>query len=274
MALIFKIFLNWFWKLHRSVVFKNIKLKGMHAGETCLIFGNGGSLKYYDFTALPNLPSICTAYSLVDKRMNKINIKYWVIPDPYVLYPFLLEKGKLRKNFLHPILKKIALINPTVILVTSLTHFYSFFPKMKEVVYFHHFGESNSSSSNLAGNFSTCTGSLDIMLGFARYLGFSKVILLGCDYLGSPKLEGHFYGDSVPSYGIDDQGYVARFKSANLEQDVIVILPKGSTCSIFKSATFEECFGVPDCYQENTEIIDKEYMIMMRKAEENNQIYM
>ena len=112
------------------------------------------------------------------------------------------------------------------------------------------------------------------MISFAKYLGFSKAILLGCDYLGSPKLEGHFYSDSVPAYGNDDPQYVARIKKVAGELDVLVILPKGSSCSAFKTATFEEHFGAAEVYQSNTEIVDEEYLIMMRKATLNNQIWM
>lgn len=271
-----KWFLNWFWKLHKPVVLKNSKLKGAHTGETCLIFGNGGSLKYYDFSVLPDLPAICTANSLIDKRLANVDMRYWVVPDSYALYPVTYNfiERKIQRAQLLPIKERIASKNRDITLISSLTNFYSFFPKVKNVVYFHHFGEKQSLSYDLANNFSTCFGSLDIMIGVAKYLGFSKVILLGCDYLGSPKLEGHFYSDSIPVYGKDDPQYVARIKVVAGELDVLVILPKGSSCPVFKTATFEEYFGAAEAYQSNIEIVDEEYLIMMRKAALNNQIYL
>jgi hypothetical protein len=39
------------------------------------------------------------------------------------------------------------------------------------------------------------------MLGVAKYMGFSNAILLGCDYLGSPPVMGHFYADCKPFNG-------------------------------------------------------------------------
>lgn len=57
-----KFFLNYLWLLHRPVVLKNFNLKNLHSGETCLIFGNGSSLKYFDFSVLPDLKAICTAF--------------------------------------------------------------------------------------------------------------------------------------------------------------------------------------------------------------------
>jgi hypothetical protein len=269
-----KKFLNILWLLHRPIVLKNLNLKDSNSGETCLIFGNGGSLKYFDFSVLPGLKAICTAYSLADKRMEKVNVKYMVSPDSYNKSPFEINNGKLTKNYRLPIHKKMAIANPSISLVHSLTNFYFSFPKMKNTIYFHHFGKINNVSNDLAGNFSTCQGSLDIMLGLAKYLGFSKAILLGCDYLGSPTLEGHFYSDSIPFYGTDKTQYVTRIKKVAGELDVVVILKKGSLCPEFESATFEEYFGVPEYYQSNTEFIDEEYLTMMRKGSQYKQIYM
>jgi len=264
-----------FWKGHRAIVRKNSRLKNCHAGETCMILGNGGSLKNFDLSKLPNLPAICTAYSLVDNRLKDVNVRYWVIPDSYVLYPVIMNhvEKKIAKNYLRPILKKIALNNRQVTLIHSLTHFYSFFPKTKDVVYYHHFGDKKSGSFDLAGDFATCAGSLHIMIGVARFLGFSKAILLGCDYLGSPKLEGHFYSDSAPVYGKDDSQHVDKVKGIAGDLDMTVILAEGSSCSAFKSASFEEYFGVPEVKKTNVEIIDEEYLAMMRKAAVKNQIY-
>lgn len=271
-----KVFLNWFWKLHKPAVLKNSKMKGLHAGETCLIFGNGGSLKYYDFSVLPDMPAMCTAYSLVDKRLANVDMRYWVVPDSYVLYPLVFNdtEKKIRQNYLLPILKKIASENPDTTLISSLTHFYSFFKKVRHVVYFHHFGKKQSLSSDLAGEFNSCSGSLDIMLGAARYFGFSKVILLGCDYLGSPKLEGHFYADREPSVGVDDPSYAARISQAAGNLDVLAIFPKGHESPVFKSATYGDYFGCTEKYQVNNEFIDAEYLSMMRKAAKAKQIYM
>ena len=258
------------------VVRNNLKYKNIHKGKTCLIFANGGSLKYYNFNAIGNHISIGCSYSLADKRIAALGMTYCVISDAYLLYPFRLDSysKKLIINAIGPILKKIIRKNINTKFFTSLTNYYAFLRRPDNLNYFHHFGDKESGSFNLAGNFSNMSGALDIMLGLAKYMGFAKVILLGCDYLGSPKLEGHFYSDEIPVYGRDDPIYSSRIKEVAGALDVLVILPKGSSCTAFESATFEECFGVPDSYQENTEIIDDGYLVMMRKAATTNQIFM
>ena len=59
---------------------------------------------------------------------------------------------------------------------------------------------SNNSSFDLSNDFDYLDGSLDVMIGIAKYMGFSKAILLGCDYLGQPKVDGHFYSDEKPDH--------------------------------------------------------------------------
>lgn len=271
-----KYLLNKFWDFHKAVVLKNLKYQNIHKGQTCLIFGNGSSLKYYNLAAIKKYPSIGCSYSLTDKRMSALEMTYCVIADSYLLYYFRQHSysNRIIVNLIGPILKKIIRENINTQFFTSLTNYYSFLRRPNNLSYFHHFRDKRSGSYDFSGSVSNCAGALDIMISLAKYLGFSKVILLGCDYLGSPKLEGHFYSDSIPSYGKDDPQYVARIKEVAGELDVLPIFPKGISCSVFKSATFEEYFGASEVYQSNIEIVDEEYLIMMRKAAKATQIYM
>jgi hypothetical protein len=268
--------LNKFWGFHKAVVVKNLKYQNIHKGETCLVFGNGASLKYYNLAAIKKHHSIGCSYSLADKRMSALEMTYCITSDSYLFYFFRKDSysDKIIVNFIGPILKKIIRKNSNTQFFTSLTNYYSFLHSPKNLSYFYHFGDKHSGSYDLSGSFSTCAGALDIMLGLAKYLGFSKVVLLGCDYLGTPKLEGHFYSDSVPAYGCDDPQYVVRMKEVAGDLDVLVIFPQGISCTAFESTTFEDYFGAPEIYQSNVDIVDVEYLNMMRKAWLKKQIWM
>ena len=271
-----KIIMNRFWIFHRSIVWKNLIFKNIHKDQTCLIYGNGASLKYYNLTYIKDYISIGCTYSLTDKRLTSQKLTYCVISDSYLLYPFRLHNytNKIAFNYVAPILKKIIKNNSETQFFTSITNYYSFFVNPSNLNYFHHFGEKRLISSNLAENFTNCAGALDIMIGIAKYMGFKKVVLLGCDYLGTPKMEGHFYSDSAPIYGKDDPVYSSRIKEIAGELNVIVILPNGVTCPTFEAQTFEKYFGFPEGYQSNTDIIDNDYLLMMRKANIKSQLWM
>ncbi|CAM8381156.1 hypothetical protein [Candidatus Methylopumilus planktonicus] len=271
-----KVFLNWFWMLHKFFVWKNVKHKNINSGKTCLIFGNGGSLRYYDFSALPDLPAFCTTHSLADKRMKDVDVRYWILSDPYLLYPlrYMDFHKKIFKNKLLPIFKRYALNNFNVTLITSLTNLYSFFWHSNKIIYFHHFGKKSNLSYDLSENFTSCGGSLDIMIGAARYFGFSKAILLGCDYLGSPKLEGHFYGNNAPFVGMDDPSYCSRIKEIAGDLEIVVVLPEGHKSTFFSYVNFGKYFGVAEKYQSRESLIDQECLAMMTEASQYKQIHL
>jgi hypothetical protein len=269
--------LNIFWTFHKAVVQKNLKYQNIHTGQTCLIFGNGGSLKDYDLSAIgKNNLSIGCTYSLADKRMSGLEMNYCVIPSAYFFYYFRIHSlsKKIVINLIGKIVKKIISKNTNTQFFVSLTNYYSLFFRSKNLSYFHHFEDKTIANFDLAGNFTNVSGALEMMISLAKYMGFAKVILLGCDYLGSPKLEGHFYADRIPFFGEDDPQYIDRLKDVFTELDVVVILPKGSSCQMFASYTFEEYFGVQEYYQSNTEIVDEDYLVMMRKASRHSQIAM
>ena len=272
-----KFFLNKFWTIHKPIVRRNLIYQNVHKDQTCLIFGNGASLKYFDLAALKKkYIYIGCSYSLADQRIATLGMDYCITSDTYLLYPLRKDSysGEIIFNLISPILKKIIRKNTATHFFTSLTNYYSFIRKPSNLSYFHHFGDITSDNYDLAGKFTYVTGALDVMLGIAKYMGFSKVILLGCDYLGSPKLEGHFYSDVEPEHGNDDQSYAERVRKVAGNLDVLAIFPKGISCSVFKSATFEEYFGLPEFYQSNTKIVEEEYLVMMRKAAPGKQIWM
>lgn len=272
-----KLLIN-FWRLHKALVLRNKKFKNLHAGETCFIFANGASLKYYDISNLPKYPVIACSYTLIDKRMQNLDVKYMVFTDSYNLYPFLyntypfvrkFQKNKIRKTFSDAIVN-----NPQMQFFVNLTNFYSPLCRSKNINYFHHFGDKASKSYDLASNFTLCDGALDIMLGMAKYFGFSKAVLVGCDYLGSPPMMGHFYADSKPFYGPYLSEYCARVKTAAEGIDILAILPQGVSSPDFKFASYEEYFGIETRYQENVEFVDLVYLERLREAAKANQAIM
>ncbi len=276
--------LSLFWKFHKPFVKKNKTFKNKHLGETCFIFGNGGSLKYYDIDELPNNPSIVCSYSLTDNRFKKMNVKYLTLTDSYLLYPFLFNTYPHIRKFQINKIKKIFWdsirgYNKDIIIFTSLTNIYASFLKRLNINFFHHFGKKNSNSFDLSGNFSTCQSSVDIMLGMAQYMGFSKAIIMGCDYLGTPTRLGHFYSDYEPFYASEchEETYShfrQRVKVVAKDIETLVILPEGVTSPDFNYDSYENYFGLKKIYRNNFDFIDQKYIELLREAAESNQTIM
>ena len=267
--------------MHRRLVFKNKKLKNIHAGETCFILANGGSLKYYNISKLPKFPSIACSFSLLDKRLESSKPNYYVIAESYSFYSLIYNTvphvKKFQINKMKLIFDDIFKTNPDTKIFTNISNFYARICRGKNIQYYHYFEDKNSFNHDLAGSFSNCRGSLDTMLGVAKYLGFTEALLFGCDYLGTSPMEGHFYSDKKPLSSIDTDNfreYHNKVKLAADGIDVTVILPKGVTSTSFKSESYEDRFGLERENNKNNDIIDGRHLKMLRDAAASKQIYM
>ena len=104
MMKLIKKLLAFFWSLQAFRVSGNVKFKDIHKGETCLIFGNGASLKYFDFNAIPQTVAISCAFGLLDKRLQKLNVKYSFFSDSYMFYPIIYNDyahvNSFQKNYI------------------------------------------------------------------------------------------------------------------------------------------------------------------------------
>jgi len=268
-----------FWRQNQRSVKKNKRFENIHAGKTCIILGNGGSLKYFDLSVLSNSFTIGCTYSLIDNRLRDSGLSYCVFPSAYSMYPFWKKRNpktgkKIQLNSLSPIFKKIIKENSYTEFFISLTDKYAFLKQPKNINFLYHFGKKNSETYDMSGSFSTVTGGLDFMLGISKYLGFSKVIILGCDYLGEPCMEGHFYSTNKPYIGEYKVDYVKRISKIvdQLELDVLTIFPKGVKSIAFKSKSFSEYFGVDEQYHNQSQIIDDDYLELLKKADSKNQV--
>lgn len=270
-----------FFRQGKNLLRDNEKFKNIHKGETCFILGNGFSLKYYDLSVLSNLATIGCSYSLTDKRLIGSGLNYCVFTSSYLMFPLWRNRrsGKIQLNSLSPIFKKIIKENSRTHFFINLTDRYAFLRQPKNISYFYHFGEKKGYSYDISNCFSLMSGALDAMLGTAKYLGFSKVVLLGCDYLGSPLNHGHFYTNEVP---LEDKvfhdynaKYAKRFKKIadNLALDVLTIFPEGVSSPDFKSKTFSEYFAVDEKYHNQSQIIDSKYWKLMQTASSKRQIF-
>ena len=273
--LILRKFLLVFWYFHYPLLFKNRKWKNLHKGETCFIFGNGTSLRFFDIEKLEKLPSIGCTYILADNRVKNYGLNYCVVAEPYYFFPVRRNSfsDKFEKNLIGKIIKSLIRKNKKTHFFCSLTNYYALMHFLGNISYFFHFG-SKRKSNNLSGVFSQCKGSLDAMLGLAEYMGFKKVILIGCDYLGDPIINGHFYADSPYKIISPDYDYVERIKDIKGKLEVLVVLPDGIKCKDFSSLSFSEFLNSKMINLNNKQIVNQKYLKMMRIAAKKKQIWM
>lgn len=261
-----------FWECHGLLLKKNLSLNNSHDGETCLIVGNGGTLKYHDYKKISNIPAIGCSYLLFDKRVNELNLKYMVFTDPYELMPIKLGLG-LDFKFYARLFKNCIRKYKSIIFFASLTNAYAFLRTPKNL-YFFNYCQAKSPCHDISGEFSYTEGALFIMIGIAKYLGFKKAILLGCDYLGVPKYEGHFYSNSKPFTGISDFEYCQKIKNISEGIEITFVSIDGVKSPVFNSTSFSELFGGGEHCRSNDEIVCDEDLQAFKAGFKKKQIYL
>ena len=290
MKSLIKFFLNCFWKLHKNKLKKNLILKNSCKEKSCVIFGNGGSIKYFDIKRYDGFFYMATSYAMLHKDIENLKPDFYVIPHSYDFYPFNYDvynppKGKWDFNYRRKIYERIIKKGKETRFFINLSNYYGLFHRPKLLNFFYTFNKYESSNEDfefdLDKNFNSSANSLEQMIGISKYLGFKKIILIGCDYLGAPKLDQHFYSNKDPNIGkpIYDE-YVKRIKKLTKNIEVITIFPNGITSNDFKSFTYDEFFEKKNnknkevYIRKNHEIISNSDLNLLKKAAEHLQLYM
>ena len=289
MKQIIKFFLNYFWKLHKNILKKNVALKNLYKGKTCVIFGNGGSIKYFNIKRHDDFFYMGTAFAMLHKDIERLKPDFYVIPHKYDFYLFHYDtydppKAKWDFNYRRKIYNKIIEKGKKTRFFINLSNYYGSFtrPKLLNFLYcfYNHQLTSDDYEYDLSNNFNSTQGALDHAIGISKYLGFKKIILVGCDYLGKPKLDGHFYSNDDPFVGEPVYpDYIKRIKELTKNMEVIVIFPKGISSNEFKSFTYDEFFEKKKYknkkirIKKNYEIINKSDLNLLKKAGKRLQLW-
>ena len=239
---------------------KNKKFKDLHKGESCYIFGNGSSLKYYDLKQLNDKASIGCGALFAHKDFRYLNLKYYYVAHPLFFYKFWKNPYSKRyeKNKVGEFYRKKMALFPNIQYFTSLSNYFGI--KGQNINYLYHFGQSDSLNINnqMDNVFSMMDGSLKGMIGTALYMGYTDITLVGCDYTFSPKMQGHFY-ERGPEKRNEGPAFIG--KTLNLIKEKVTIRTitpneefKGDTLS---SITYKELVGDDTLYKDNYNILSE-----------------
>lgn len=257
---------------------KNKQFKDIHKGESCYIFGNGSSIKYYDLKKFNDRISIGCGALFTHKDINEIDLKYYYISHPLFFYNFWKNpySKKYEKNKVGYFYRRKIKKHNDIKYFTSLSNFFGI--KGKNINYVYHFGQANKL---IIGNqmdriFSMMTGSLPGMIGMALYMGFEEITLIGCDYTSGPKKNSHFYefGEETDFNKKHDIYYGEILSSAsqvsNLNTMVVDNTYKGE---VIPSVSYSEIKNTNPIYKENNQIISSNDLFILDSLKMTYKIY-
>ena len=252
-------------QVNRSKKAHLLNIENKHKGEECYLFGDGGSLKYFDLSKFNNMPGIATNNLMFHKDFNKLKIRYYCIYEPYWFLPFFVsgmsdkknhKRFKLLKNKIQKKHRKEAKNNQSITFLTDISNSLKF--KGKNVLYISDKIVNSFTSYDFISHRINCfEGSLRVQIMLAIYLGFKKVYLVGHDYTHKNSPSQHFYGKGK---GVNCNKILWNndfFKIAKNYIDIETITKNGVSKTL-KHITYHDFTGQELNYKENHEIVSKE----------------
>lgn len=237
------------------------KFENRHAGETCYIFGDGPSLKWFDLKEFRNHISICCGMLPYHKDFKVLDLRYCLNVEPWLFCPAWVQqlKNPYLKNFKNLVNLYRRTVNeyPEKNFFVSLSNY--FFLSGKNINYvFKKLPESGE--NKLLNQFNLFEGSFHASLALASYLGFSKIYLIGFDaWTIQPARSLHWY----------ERGNGELFEPTNFARDFLDIIKSkvelytisaaGSSCNV-ENIPYELYTGKKPQYQENDELLDRHYL--------------
>lgn len=251
----------------KKLIGRNEKFKGLHNGESCYLFGNGASLKYFDLKKFNDKISIGSNALFLHRHLKDLNLKYSYHGHPYSYYPYWWNPWakKYEKNRLGSVYKEKSCLHRNINFFVNLSNCFSL--SGRNIYYTHHFGEPfvGFDTCRLDRDFTAGVCGLGGMIGLALYMGFEDITLVGCDYSFFPQSQGHFFtigrfADTYREEPHNEKFLLAAAKFANLR---IVTPSESYRGHILPSISYEELTGDFPIYKENDEIVSKQDLLSM-----------
>ncbi len=244
-----------------NILTKSItKFSNRHDGETCYIFGDGPSIKWFDFAEFGNYPAICCGLIPFHKDFDKLEVKYIAEIEPWLFTPKFIQPkflhgyryiaAELKKHLerIHSAEIFVNLSNRLNLSGKNVNYIYRTIPKPRNMI---------DEEINKLGCFS---GSFHATLTLAYYMGFKKVYLVGFDaWTIQPARTLRWYelGDgeyfNPTNFAFD---YLSVLKP---EIDIYTISRDGGSCNV-KNISYLDYTGKAPKYKENYELLSEEML--------------
>ena len=229
-------------------------LKNKHEGETCYLFGDGVSIKYFDLSSFADKISFSLNWISVHKEFKELNCKYAFNTMPYFFYPRFTHP--YTSNSLQKIYRNFINENDQIKFFVNLSNY----PVLRNSNVFHLFNKIPDKKNNFLNdcylnNINIFTGVFRYSISLAIYMGFKEIYLIGCDYTNKIIRRGHWYEkrEGIP-YAVPD--YEKKFLNIVSKYVKITSINLIGDSFNIPSISYSSFTGKKPKYRENTELVD------------------
>jgi hypothetical protein len=198
----------------------NQTLRDKHKNQKCYIIGNGTSLCDVEIQNIKDGVIFSSNQIILHNNFQNLKIDYYALVEPFFGSFFgkkyVKDFNDLFKDvndsfynkdtilFFHPTVKKI--LRKQKLFLKNKIHFVASLTSDSP---------PEKLSNNLSGVFNFGQGALSFMIGSAIYMGFNKIVLIGCGYTFNPRQQYHFY--NRPTYSKSQFDYSSMLKQVEID---------------------------------------------------------
>lgn len=259
---------NLLFVIAKPITNRIFKFKNRHHGESCYIYGDGVSIKWFDLLALPKKPGFTLGCIPFHNQADSLDLRYGLLIEPYYFYPYfklpswsreiIWWRNKINKKYVD-----IFRRNKSSDFFVNLSNY----PVLTGDNIYYLFRELSDSTFNLSNdckqkNIGMFDGSLRCAISLAIYMGFEEIILVGCDYTHAVTRSLHWY-EKGEGLLIQQPNYEKSFFEIAKQYASIITLTLEGGGSVLPSVTYSDYTGRVATYRENHEFLDEETLKLL-----------
>lgn len=240
---------------------KNLsQFRDIHQGESCYVIGDGASLKWFDLSVFQDKPTFVLCFLFLHKEFKGGGHPlYAPFNSPFYFYPYNRLSYPPHTVWRNHIQARYR----SVIKTYSDTQFFvnlSNYPVLRgnNVHYFFKSIPGFAFIDNcLKNNIDPFLGGFRAAINLAIFMGFSEIVLVGCDYTHTISHSGHWY-EHGPGRIVDQSGYNKEFFELATQYVDIVTVTREGTGKYLPSVEYETYAGKHPIYSENTDLLTED----------------
>lgn len=237
------------------------KFAGIHQGESCYIFGDGPSIKWFDLSQFNKYPAICSGLLPLHLDFNRLDVKYCLMIEPWLFAPKFIQNNNIHNIMYKSITSEYKLFIRERLDINFFVHLSNLLSiSGRNVDYIFRGVPSKERSDALSMHFNLFGGSFHASLTLAYFLGFTKIYLVGFDaWTIQPARTLHWY----------ELGNVVFFKPTNFatefleaiktQAEIYTISAEGESRNVI-NISYKDHTGKSPRFRENHELISEHHL--------------
>lgn len=239
------------------------KFHDIHKGQTCYIFGDGPSIKWFDLTKFDDHIGISCGAQVLHNDFSKLDVRYYSIVEPFLFCPNWMKRHQYLRDLkiITNEYRNLIKIHNNITFFLNLSNFP--FIWGSNIHYIHRYLQKGCNKFSKFGNLDPFVGSFQATLSLAYYMGFSKVYLVGFDaWTIQPSRTLRWYELGNGELYNSNNFAIPFLNILKEHMEICTISHEGTSCNV-NNINYESYTGQKPLFRENYELLSPYYLKML-----------